>query len=223
MWWQNCTNCVIVHNCNWQMSRLDLCCFFLTFGISTQSLRRQYSFKILLKIKHCTLSLQWKTKQQGKTFQSNPFWRYFKGNLKGFVRILSDKNPQKLKLSQSCQMWQFFLFTSGHSECKHTWAGRGKKREKEINGKTNIWEMTAYRRVKPEGGTANASQRHRDDSSSCSEITAACKQAEHNTTSTCESEKTYFQIVTCAFYLRQESDWRIRKTQSDLTSALNDS
>ena len=34
-----------------------------------------------------------------------------------------------------------------------------------ISGKTNIWEMTAFRRVKPEGVTANASQRHWEDSS----------------------------------------------------------
>lgn len=65
--------------------------------------------------------------------------------------------------------------------------------------------MTAYRRVKPEGGTANASQRYRDDSSSCSEITAACKQAEHNTTSTCESEKNLLSNRPLCFFFNVRS------------------
>lgn len=50
--------------------------------------------------------------------------------------------------------------------CKQRRHGRKKKKKNRgISGKKNIWEMTAYRRVKPEGGTANASQRHWEDSS----------------------------------------------------------
>lgn len=62
-------------------------------------------------------------------------------------------------------MRQFSFAQVWRAVSKHKTEGRKKKKKKGISGRTNIWEMTAYRREKPEGGTANASQRHWQDSS----------------------------------------------------------
>ena len=120
-----------------------------------------------------------------KTVLSNQFLRCFKGNLKGmkgallFMLLLCCLCYQNIKTNpfgyKKLEFWahhfEWDSFFPEMSVCEELWVwinrnGMGeRKKEKAISGKTNIWEMTAYRRVKPEGGTANASQRHWEDSS----------------------------------------------------------
>lgn len=63
---------------------------------------------------------------------AEPFWRYFKGDLKGFVTILPDKNPETELCLSDVTVFTVSVNRYGLGE----WGG--KKREKEINGKTNI-------------------------------------------------------------------------------------